>query len=148
MSKEDVFVGIKNPSVITKVINNYNEAVKDFDEGVNALLETRKKFDIAKVEFLDGLMDFVQSYAAFNQEMPVVKFKTIDHVEAKKRLKEKVARKKQEFEQKNAKNVAQAVKQEVSNRQRPSKPSDDLARARNFRKDLENLNKQISNLIY
>ena len=142
MSKEDVFVGVKNPSVIAKVINHFNESVGEFETRFNDVLETRQKFDLTKVEFLDALMDFVQEYAALKQYVPTVKFRTVDYKHVKKKLKEKVEKKKVELEEKKAKDVARELKAEVK-----AKPSEDLVRLKNFRKELEHLNRQISSLI-
>lgn len=142
MSKEDVFVGIKNPSVITRVITHFNNSVGDFETKFNDVLETRQKFDLAKVEFLDALMDFVQEYAVLKQQVPVIKFKTLDYKKVKSRLKEKVQKKRVELEEKKAKDVVKELKQEVK-----VKPSEDLVRLKNFRRELENLNRQITNLI-
>jgi hypothetical protein len=145
MSKQDVYVGIRNPSVIAKAIHHYHESVEDFADKLNDLLSVRREFDLAKVKFLDELMEGVQEYAMLKQMVPTVKFKTMDHKKIKKRLKKKVQQKKKEIEDTKAKRIAEKLKQEIPARE--ARQSDELLRIKNFRKDLENLNKQISQLM-
>lgn len=145
MNKEEVFVGIRNPSVIARAISNYNESVSEFGERLGDLLDTRKEFDMTKIQFLDELMDFVQEYANLKQQIPVVKFKTLDHKNVKKRLREKVKKKKVELEEQNARKVAETLRKQVK---APEQPSGDIIRIKNFRKDLENLNKQLESLSF
>ena len=144
MNKE-VYIGIKNQSVITRAINHYSDSVHDFEEKLDGLMKLRHEFSITKVGFLDDLMDFVQEYANLKQQVPIVKFKALNHKKIKKQLRKKVKAKKVELETKKAKRVAETLRKESE--PKPVRESDDLIRIRNFRKDLEGLNKQISNLI-
>jgi hypothetical protein len=144
MNKE-VYIGIKNQSVITRAITHYSNSVHEFEERLNGLMKLRHEFSITKVGFLDDLMDFVQEYASLKQQIPIIKFKALDHKKIKKRLKKKVRAKKEELESQKAKKVAETLKNE--SQPKPVRDSDELIRIRNFRKDLEGLNKQISNLI-
>jgi hypothetical protein len=145
MSKRAVYVGIRNPSVIARAIEHYYGAVEDFSEKMNDILDVRREFDLTKVKFLDELMEAVQEYATLKQMVPTVKFKTMDYKKVKKRLRKKVKQKKKEIEVKKAQRVAEKLQEEIP--QREVKQADELLRIKNFRKDLENLNKQINQLV-
>ncbi|MBR9678953.1 MAG: hypothetical protein GON13_01685 [Nanoarchaeota archaeon] len=140
----DVYIGIKNQSVITSVIAHYYDSVQEFEERLDGLMKLRHEFSITKVGFLDDLMDFVQEYANLKQQIPIVKFKALNYKKIKKKLKKKVKAKKVEIEFKKAKKVAEVLKKE--SQPKPVRESNDLIRIKNFRKELESLNKQISNL--
>ena len=41
MSKHDIYVGIKNPSVITRVIAHYSDSVHEFEERLDEFLKVQ-----------------------------------------------------------------------------------------------------------
>lgn len=132
-----VYVGIERPSSVGENIRSYNKLMKISDEILDELKKTREEYDIAKVNFLDQMMEFIQDFKSFKKFIPNIRISEPKKQEIKKRLRKKVVEKKKELEQKPA-----PVKQIIPEKKR----LEELDRIKNFRKELEKINTQLQEL--
>ncbi|PIN99892.1 hypothetical protein COT72_03580 [archaeon CG10_big_fil_rev_8_21_14_0_10_43_11] len=133
-----VFVGIENPDIVSSDIETYKHLMHISEEAVEELKKLREGYDVAKVHFLDQMMDFLQEFKHFKKVIPKIKIKHPSKTHRKKELKQKVAARKQQM---------QSVKSETIEVKTPEKTRiEELERIKSFRRDLERINEQLSKL--
>ncbi len=136
-SLKPVFVGVESPSYVSANINNYDQLIEISEDLLEELAGIREEYDIAKVHFLDQLMDFLQEFKEFKKELPVVKIKTVDRDKLKKQLRTKVKARKQQLE---------SAKKEMERPAEVNTRLEELDKIKSFRKDLERINSQLSGI--
>ncbi len=120
-------------------------AIKEYEKLIgllnNQIIEydtIREKYDIEKVNLLDRLMDVVHEYSFVKKHIPNVKIISPKKEEIKKQLKEKLKVHKQEKKK--------IEKPKIQVNEKEMKRNEQLERIKNFRKELEELQKQIIGL--
>jgi len=137
---------VPHPDLITYQIKQYIEYIALFNNQIVELEKTRQDYDLEKVNFLDQLMNAVSELSVIKSRIPVVTFKKVEKEKLKKKLMARVKKEKAKLEQKKVeekKKKLSLTTELPKERIEEIKHSQDLERIKRFRKDLEELNKQL-----